>query len=217
MDKSTEKQSVPVKQVTPAVPRNRYALFLVIAVGALVADLASKQLVFSGLGYPGGISAWTQTYLNDWITFRFFTSFNEGALWGMGQGYSFLFAGLSVLAAVGICCWLFLFRAAHSLWLTVTLALVMGGTLGNLYDRLGWHGYEVAGRKMFAVRDFLAFTFGNYHYPIFNIADVCLVTGAIMLAIYSIMLDLVPAHQPGTAQANANPAQSPVPSTTTAS
>ena len=110
----------------------------------------------------------------------------------MGQGFSSLFALLSVLAAIGILTWLTYFRGAASLWLCVTLGLVLAGTLGNLYDRLGWHGNEIDGERMYAVRDFLAFTFGTYHYPIFNFADVFLVTGAIMLGVYSFFLEVGP-------------------------
>ena len=196
MNATTHKTESPETKVANTVdlkapiPRSRFVVFLSLVVLGTFWDLYTKATVFESLGYPGGISPWKQTFLNSWVQFRYYTSFNEGALWGMGQGYTAMFAILSIGAAIGILCWLFWFRAAKSLWLTVTLGLVMAGTMGNLYDRLGWHGYEVAGRKMFAVRDFLAFTFGNYHYPIFNYADVFLVTGAIMLAVYSIFLDL---------------------------
>lgn len=176
--------------IPPAIPAWHYVLFAAIAVIGTLWDLGTKSSVFSSLGYPGQFSEWTQTYLNGWIEFRFLTSFNEGALWGMGQGFSSLFALLSVLAAIGILTWLTYFRGAASLWLCVTLGLVLAGTLGNLYDRLGWHGNEINGERMYAVRDFLAFTFGTYHYPIFNFADVFLVTGAIMLGIYSFFLEM---------------------------
>ncbi|MCA8982667.1 MAG: signal peptidase II [Planctomycetaceae bacterium] len=173
----------------PAVPAWHYVLFATLVVLGTGWDLFSKSAVFNSLGYPGRISEWTRTFLNGWVEFRFLTSFNEGALWGMGQGFSGLFALLSILAAAGILTWLILFRGASSLWLSITLGLVMAGTLGNLYDRLGWHGHVVEGKPMYAVRDFLAFTFGEYHYPIFNFADVFLVTGAIMLGLYSFMLE----------------------------
>ena len=180
------------KQEAPRVPASRYAVFWGIVVLATGWDLFTKAAVFSSLGYPGRVSPWTRTLFNEWLQFRFLTSFNEGALWGIGQEFTFVFAGLSLLAVIGILIWLFVYRAAGSLWLTVTLALVMSGTLGNLYDRLGWHGCEVAGRELYAVRDFLCFTFGNYHYPIFNFADVFLITGAIMLGLYSFLFDLEP-------------------------
>ena len=48
------------------------------------------------------------------------------------------------------------------------LSLVLGGALGNLYDRLT-HGYVV---------DFLDFYIGAYHWPAFNIADSAICIGA---------------------------------------
>jgi len=184
----------------PPVPTWHYVLFALIAIVGTAWDLGTKSSVFSSLGYPGQFSDWSRTFLNGWVEFRFLTSFNEGALWGMGQGFSSLFALLSVLAGIGIITWLTYFRGAASLWLCVTLGLVLAGTLGNLYDRLGWHGNEINGERMYAVRDFLAFTFGTYHYPIFNFADVFLVTGAIMLGVYSFFLEPAPESSKNSAE-----------------
>lgn len=168
------------------VPRNRYVWFALLSIIGLAIDLGSKQLVFGALGYPGGQSDWNRTFFGEWGTVRFLTSINEGALWGMGQGYTWVFALLSVFAVIGVSVWLFAYRAACSLWLTIALGLIMAGTLGNLYDRLGLHGcVRPDGSAIYGVRDFLAFTFGTYRYPIFNGADCFLVTGAIMLAIQS--------------------------------
>ena len=190
-------------QQTPAPPSTdasgnvalNTSLFLILAIVGTFWDLWTKHRVFTTLGYPGQISEWTRTYLNGWVKFRFLTSFNEGALWGMGQGFASVFAVLSILAAIGILVWLFCFGGIRSVWLSITLGLVFAGTLGNLYDRLGWHHYAVAGRPMYAVRDFLAFTFGEYHYPIFNFADVFLVTGAVMLGLYSFLIEPPPPSQ----------------------
>ena len=166
------------------VPANRYFTFFLLVAAGVTVDLYSKGLVFRELGYPGKSSG---LLVDGWITFQLFTSFNEGALWGVGQGYAWLFAGLSVVAIVGVLYWLFVRGAAVSLWLTVSLALIMAGTLGNLYDRLGLHGCNRpgTGETLYAVRDFLLFTFGGYHWPVFNFADVFLVTGAIMLVVQS--------------------------------
>jgi len=57
--------------------------------------------------------------------------------------------------------------------LQVALALIVGGALGNLYDRLAY-GYVV---------DFLEFYVGNYHWPSFNVADSAISTGVALLAI----------------------------------
>lgn len=54
---------------------------------------------------------------------------------------------------------------------SVALALILGGAIGNLYDRFSYH----------YVIDFLAFSHWHYHYPDFNIADSCIVIGACLL------------------------------------
>ena len=172
------------------LPRNRVAIFAILSTVCLTLDLYSKSMAFESFGVRNG-GPWLLN--NSWIRFRFFTSLNEGALWGMGQGFAWVFALLSVGAFCGIVYWLFVARAAESLWLTVCLALVSGGTLGNLYDRLGWHGIILPGRDepIKAVRDFFHFQFGGtpehpaLDWAIFNVADICLVTGAIMLMIQS--------------------------------
>lgn len=173
-----------------AFPRSRYVWFTLLSVIGLTIDLSSKSAVFGKLGYPRGLSQWTYTFFGEWGTVRWLTSINEGALWGMGQGYTWLFALLSVVAIGGVSIWLFGYGAARSLWLTIALGLIMAGTLGNLYDRMGLHGcVRPDGSAIYGVRDFLAFTFGTYQYPIFNFADCFLVGGAIMLAIQSFRVE----------------------------
>lgn len=169
------------------IPTNRRVWFCLLVVGGLTLDLVSKAVVFQQLqGFPRQ-GSWVQGFFNSWMTFRFHTSINEGALWGIGQGMTWLFAALSVVAAVGVMLWLFKYGAARSLWLTIALALIMAGTLGNLFDRCGLHGCQRGdGSSIYGVRDFLLFTFGSFHWPVFNFADVFLVIGAVMLGIQSL-------------------------------
>jgi signal peptidase II len=168
------------------VPASRYVAFFLIAACALGWDLFTKTWAFSTLGFPHHESdplAW----LWGENVFKLMTSFNHGALWGMGQGYSWLFASMSIIAAGAIFYWLFR-GAAQSRWLTVALALIMAGTLGNLYDRLGLHDLRnLEGQVEHAVRDFLYIEVINW--PIFNFADSYLVTGAIMLLIHSFQME----------------------------
>lgn len=189
-----------------SVPVSRYPLFAILAIGGLTFDLWSKSEVFRSLGYPNGESDWVWRFFGGWMTFRFHTTFNEGALWGVGQGWTGLFALLSVGAVVGVICWLFVFGAARSAWLTTALGLVMAGTLGNLYDRIGWHGcVNAEGQSVYAVRDFLFATFGTFPWPVFNFADVFLVTGAIMLVIQSVFLESASKTEEADAGAPATP------------
>ncbi|MEQ8784901.1 MAG: signal peptidase II [Pirellulaceae bacterium] len=157
-------------------------LFLLLAVGGCAADLLSKRAVFAWLGLPPDGPVLTNTY---WIWEPYIgvqTAVNQGALFGMGQGLSIWFAGLSVLAAAGIVYWLFVRRAAHDLFLTITLGMVSAGILGNLYDRLGlWHGVEIQERFRNGVRDWILFQYPPYTWPNFNLADSLLVCGAALL------------------------------------
>jgi signal peptidase II len=109
----------------------------------------------------------------------------------MGQGYVWVFAALSILAMLGIPIWLFVFGAARDGWICTALGLVMGGVLGNLYDRLGLHGIvETAPggqvQQVYAVRDWILWQLNDqWRWPNFNIADSLLVCGACLLAIHA--------------------------------
>lgn len=170
------------------VPRNRYILFGVIAVVGCAIDLATKAWVFSWPELNRGQVFWL------WPGHAGIQlSWNEGALFGMGQGGVLLFATLSSLAGIAIPLWLFAWKAARDLWLTVALGSVMGGLLGNLYDRLGlpdylWPGREVdVGQPVHAVRDWILVQWSDQlRWPNFNIADSMLVIGAIALILHAV-------------------------------
>ena len=99
---------------------------------------------------------------------------NHGALFGLGREHTGLanlaFALVSLTAAIGILVWAFVWGGARDRWLSAALGLILGGCLGNLYDRLMFNG----------VRDFLHWNY-LFDWPVFNIADCCLVVGAGML------------------------------------
>jgi len=63
-------------------------------------------------------------------------------------------------------------------WTAVSLALIIGGAIGNLADRI-YYGYVI---------DFLDFYIGEYHWPAFNIADAAITVGAVILLISGILL-----------------------------
>ncbi len=119
---------------------------------------------------------------------------NEGALFGIGQGKSYLFAIISLLVCPGIIAFLFWGGAARGWLLTVALGCVTAGILGNLFDRLGLPGlvwnspgvFHQAGDRVYAVRDWILVMIGHYHWPNFNVADSMLVSGAALLAWYAL-------------------------------
>lgn len=192
------------------LPRNRLIVFLLIAFFGCAIDLWTKHWIFERLGMPANrepIWLWKGV-------FSLTTSLNEGALFGLGQGMTFLFAGLSIVAAAGIVYWLFFRGAARDWFLTISLAAIMGGIFGNLYDRLGLPGLkwnfppERIGEPVYAVRDWLHFQIQDdqgrilFDWPVFNIADCLLVCGSALLVLYGL-------KNPETATESSKPASSP--------
>ncbi len=126
---------------------------------------------------------------------------NQGALFGTTLNLSprvsnSVFGVISVLAALGIMFWSTRASAARDGFLCCALGLILAGTLGNLYDRIVFGG----------VRDFLHFfnlplPFGLDNWPVFNIADCCLVCGAGLLLVEAVFTKAEPAATPAPAQA----------------
>jgi signal peptidase II len=161
-------------------PRSRIATFVFVATLGCAADLSSKWWMFSRPKLRQGDIWWI---IPDYAGFQL--SLNEGALFGMGQGLVWLFALLSIVAAIAIPIWLFRYGAAVDPWVTFALGCVTAGILGNLFDRLGLHGETWffdparAGNTAYAVRDWILLQWSPaYRWPNFNIADSLLVAGA---------------------------------------
>lgn len=100
---------------------------------------------------------------------------NEGAAWGMFKGLQVLLI-IVTLIFIAVYLWFIFTSKSKSALLGIASGLLLGGCVGNLYDRIGF-GY---------VRDFLNFEFMNF--PVFNIADTCLCIGVVLLAIYFIFI-----------------------------
>jgi lipoprotein signal peptidase len=98
---------------------------------------------------------------------------NQGALFGMGNDYRIyangFFMTVSLAAALAIIWWSSRPAAKSDRTLSIALGMILGGTLGNLFDRVVFHG----------VRDFLYFYW--FEWPVFNVADCLLVCGAGLL------------------------------------
>jgi signal peptidase II len=171
-------KTAPAKK--KGIPASRIITFVILVASGTALDLLTKEWVFRWRGLPGELPP--RWVLEPYVGIE--TAVNQGALFGMGQGMGWLFAALSIVAMIGIGCWLFLYQAASSWWLTTTMGLVMGGIIGNLYDRLGIP--NLPDRFRGGVRDWILFRYEDYTWPNFNIADSLLVVGAIMLGIHSI-------------------------------
>jgi len=95
------------------------------------------------------------------------SSRNRGAAFGILQDQLWFFIVVTLIVVGGIVWYLQKVSKEGRKLLPTALALVLGGALGNFIDRL----------IMGEVVDFLQFNFGSYTFPIFNIADSCIVIG----------------------------------------
>lgn len=63
----------------------------------------------------------------------------------------------------------------------LSLGMIVGGIIGNLLDRIMYHG----------VIDYLSFQFGSYYFPIFNFADIGITLGVLLLIINTYLIDVL--------------------------
>ena len=97
---------------------------------------------------------------------------NSGVAFGLGQGTGFPYYLFSIAAAVAIL-WMFLSRRVESPVRQLALALIFGGAVGNLVDRLA--SGEVV--------DFIEIGVSRWHWPVFNIADSAVSVGVVLFAL----------------------------------
>ena len=148
-------------------------VWLVLSLVVLVLDLWTKEIALDNLVFQqevpviDGLLNWTLTY-NYGAAFSFLSDASGWQRWF----FSALAVGVSLLLAF------WLSRTARGDWRqAVPYALVIGGAIGNLVDRVR-HGYVV---------DFIdAYCCGLPHWPAFNIADSAIVGGAIGIALFSL-------------------------------
>ena len=129
-----------------------------VAAAVFIADRVTKNLVTATVPYG------TESPMIDhlvWIT----NIHNSGAAFGFAPAFAIVF----LLASFGVACGLIAYAFTHrdSVPADVVLGLVLGGTVGNLFDRV-----------MFGtVTDFVAVHF----WPVFNVADSAVSTGVVLL------------------------------------
>lgn len=145
------------KEMTPSLTWRLATLSGVLG-AFLLADQASKYVVRS-LVADG---TWSMPLLPGFMRFEFVA--NRGASFGMGEGFGLAFAALAIAVVLGIGWYVRTARLMSKVEL-VGLAMVAGGAIGNMIDRLA-NGY---------VTDFLCTEFINF--PVFNIADIGITCG----------------------------------------
>lgn len=150
--------------------------FLVTAVVVLVLDLASKAAIFSW---------WSQTTHPSDLPPMIRPAFNTGVAWSMFAETPWLVTGLTLVLIPLICWWYLRAVAGSSRWEDLAFGAIIGGALGNAWDRL-WSWFDPAIR---GVRDFIHVDLNvigiPYIWPTFNIADSAICVGAVVLVVAS--------------------------------
>lgn len=104
---------------------------------------------------------------------------NTGAAFSIFSNGSFLLIIIGILALIGLIIYIKKLEYIDDLDI-FTYSLLIGGITGNLIDRIV-HGYVI---------DYLSFNFGEYYFPIFNFADMCIVLSVLIILFRMIKEDL---------------------------
>lgn len=153
------------------------AAFLAVAFSGAFLDLATKDWAFEHNRYGVDIPI-----VEGWFSFG--KTLNPGVVFGMGPGAKNFWKAVAVLA-VPLICGLMLASLRKPRWLgTITLGMILAGTIGNMVDRL----------RVDAVRDFLKFYYvdaaGKPHvWPLFNLADSYICVGVFLLTLEMLVLE----------------------------
>lgn len=137
-------------------------MFYAVALLAVLLDQASKWFVVHHVENGPILGSVLRLTLTE----------NTGAAFGLFPGARATFILISVLAAVGLVYANHVMRSRDA-WRRLALALILGGNLGNLVDRVR------TGR----VTDFIDMGFGTTRWPVYNLADVAVVAGAVALGL----------------------------------
>ena len=158
-----------------AVNTKKAALFIGVLLLVVLLDQITKLIVISKMTLGESVP------LIDGV-FHFTYILNKGAAFGMLSDHRWIFIVLSTVAVLGIGAYLILrSRKIGTLW-GISLAMICGGGVGNMIDRL-WNGEEFGSGAVIDFLDFCAFP--ELWSWIFNVADaaVCIGAGLIVLAV----------------------------------
>ncbi len=139
--------------------KNNYVYYIIASI-VLALDLITKQLLTNK----------HIVLIENVISFTY--SQNTGAAFSMFSNNTLFLTIISVFLIFAIILFRYLAKPKQHLLFTIAYPLILGGALGNLYDRL-FFGY---------VRDFVSLDFINF--AIFNLADSALCVGFALLAVY---------------------------------
>jgi signal peptidase II len=145
--------------------RRHWSRWLLVSLAVIAADLATKAWIAAA--FAPGESREITPFLNLVLVYNTGAAFSFLANAGGWQRW--FFTGVTIVISVAI---LFMLRRQHNERLLATaFALVLGGALGNLYDRV----------RLGHVVDFVQLHAAGYYWPAFNVADSAICVGVALL------------------------------------
>ncbi|MBW2432007.1 MAG: signal peptidase II [Deltaproteobacteria bacterium] len=158
--------------------KNKYARLAVIAGAIILLDQVSKEIVLRSIPLNTTIPVVDGFFSLSHIH-------NPGGAFGLMANFSpvvrsIIFLFISSLA-VGLIFYFYKKTPAHYAWLSAAFAMIFGGAIGNLIDRI----------RFGIVVDFLDFYLGNLHWPAFNVADSAISIG-IGIFLYHLVFKKMP-------------------------
>ena len=144
-------------------------LWIIVIAACVILDQVTKWIVVNSMELYESIALIPKLFSFTYIH-------NYGAAWGMFSEHRWVFILVTSIALLIMPVILYQYRKVHYLF-SLSLSLFIGGALGNLIDRI-FVGYVV---------DFLEFTFIDF--PVFNVADICVVFGAGIMIVYALFFD----------------------------
>ena len=157
----------------------RRIIFHIVAITLIVGLILLDQLLKRY--FKNNYSAGEEKFVIDGF-FYFTYTFNTGAAFSFlaNKSWSQLFFKILTGVALVLFVLLYIYSAKRKYkWLSITIVFVLSGAIGNFIDRLMYDG----------VVDFIGFIFFGWHFPVFNIADICMCVGVIMVIIHFLFLD----------------------------
>ena len=146
-----------------------FIISLIIAAVSVIADQLIKYIVNNSIELNGSVDFIPHVLSLTHIR-------NKGAAWSIMEGQTWFLVLMPIAVIAVALIYMYKNRDGSKIMLT-SLALVMGGGVGNLIDRV----------RMHEVIDYLKCELFNF--PIFNFADICVVVGAAMFCVYMIFIE----------------------------
>ncbi|MDR0850557.1 MAG: signal peptidase II [Christensenellaceae bacterium] len=146
--------------------KKHYIIFLSVLAGVILIDLLTKIFLYDT----------ASAFLPYLIGIRY-APLNTGAAWSFLSGHIWLFCLLAFVFIAAVIFFDVKFKTKKNMVYSLGIGFLLGGTIGNLIDRIALGG----------VRDFLFLEFWPT-FPTFNFADVSLTVGCILIAVYLLFL-----------------------------